>query len=331
MPASRAKLCRPSLVRVHVSNLQRPAHRVEFTAQGARIVSGDQSAPRPSKLSAWLRLVRADKPIGILLLLWPTLWALWLAAGGLPPLATLAIFVAGVVLTRSGGCVINDYADRWLDPNVQRTQQRPLATGEISGTEGLIGFALIMLIAFGLVLLTNQLTIYLSLGALALAVFYPYSKRLIWFPQVILGAAFSMAIPMAFAAVSGEVPQLAWLLFCANILWTTAYDTLYAMVDRDDDLEMGARSTAILFGDLDRVAVGILQGSFLLAMLLLGRRAELGTVYFASLVLAALLIAYQLWLARNQEREPCFQAFLHNNWVGLIVFAGIATSYWVGR
>ncbi len=310
-----------------MSKQQRPPHRVELTAQGARVVSGNASPERPRKLNAWWRLVRADKPIGTLLLLWPTLWALWLAAEGFPPWATLLIFVAGVVLTRSGGCVINDYADRWLDPQVARTNQRPLATGEISGTEALIGFAVIMLIAFGLVLLTNRLTVYFSLAALALAVFYPYSKRLIFFPQVVLGAAFSMAIPMAFAAVRGEVPQLGWLLFCANLLWTTAYDTLYAMVDRDDDLKMGARSTAILFGDLDRVAIGVLNGTFLLALFLLGQRAELGTVYYAALVLAALLLIYQLWLARAQQREPCFEAFLNNNWVGLVVFVGIATSY----
>ncbi len=289
-------------------------------------MSGQQPAFKPSKFNAWWRLVRADKPIGILLLLWPTLWALWLAADGLPPWGTLAIFVAGVVLTRSAGCVINDYADRWLDHKVARTSKRPLATGELSGTQALLGFALMMLIAFGLVMLTNKLTMYLSLGALALAIFYPYSKRILWFPQVVLGAAFSMAIPMAFAAVQGEVPQLAWLLFSANILWTTAYDTLYAMVDRDDDIKAGARSTAILFGDLDRIAIGILQGTFLLAMLLVGQRAELSTIYNAALMLALALIAYQLWLARKQEREPCFEAFLNNNWVGFVLFAGIAGS-----
>lgn len=295
------------------------------------MVSGQQPAFKPSKVNAWWRLVRADKPIGILLLLWPTLWALWLAADGFPPWGTLAIFVAGVVLTRSAGCVINDYADRWLDHKVARTSQRPLATGELSGTEALLGFALMMLIAFGLVLLTNELTIYLSLGALALAVFYPYSKRILWFPQVVLGAAFSMAIPMAFAAVQGEIPQLAWLLFSANILWTTAYDTLYAMVDRDDDIKAGARSTAILFGDLDRIAIGVMQGTFLLAMFLVGQRAELGVAYGGALVLATLLIAYQQWLARHQEREPCFEAFLNNNWVGFILFAGIAGSSLFGE
>lgn len=305
----------------------RPPPRIELTPQGARVVVGQRKAsepPRPSRWQAWWRLVRADKPIGILLLLWPTLWALWLAAEGFPPPGLLAIFIAGVVLTRSAGCVINDYADRWLDPQVQRTRERPLATGEISGSEALIGFALLMLVAFGLVLLTNRLTVWLSVGALLLAVLYPYCKRVMGFPQVVLGAAFSMAIPMAFAAVTGEIPQLAWLLFSANLLWTTAYDTLYGMVDREDDLKAGARSTAILLGDLDRLGVALLHGSFLLALLLLGQRAELGWPWYAGLAVAFGLIAWQLWLAREQDPQACFRAFGLNNRVGAAIFVGLA-------
>ncbi|HWS25249.1 MAG TPA: 4-hydroxybenzoate octaprenyltransferase, partial [Xanthomonadales bacterium] len=267
------------------------------------------------------------RPIGILLLLWPTLWALWLAADGLPPLHTLAIFVAGVVLTRSAGCVINDYADRWLDPHVDRTRERPLASGEIDSTDALILFAVLMLCALGLVLLTNALTIYLALGAAVLAVSYPYMKRHVWYPQVVLGAAFSMSIPMAYTAVRGEVDAITVLLFCANLLWTTAYDTLYAMVDRDDDIKAGARSTAILLGDLDLIAVGILNASALLTLWLVGRREELAWPFLAGLGVAALLLAWQLWHARERERDECFSAFLNNNWVGMAVFVGIAASY----
>ena len=199
---------------------------------------------RESRWPAYARLLRLDRPIGILLLLWPTLWALWLAAGGLPPIGILAIFVAGVVLTRSAGCVINDYADRWLDPDVERTRDRPLASGEVSGREALIIFVVLMLTALGLVFLTNRLTIWLAVVAAVLAVSYPYMKRHIWFPQVVLGAAFSMSIPMAYTALEVEIGPITILLFCANLLWTTAYDTLYAMVDREDDIKAGARSTA---------------------------------------------------------------------------------------
>ncbi len=306
----------------------RSAPRIEMTAKGARVLVGERGPePKSSRWGAWWRLIRADKPIGILLLLWPTLWALWLAAEGFPPPSILAIFVAGVVLTRSAGCVINDYADRWLDPQVARTKGRPLATGELTGTEALLGFALMMLLAFGLVLLTNELTIWLSGGALLLAVLYPYSKRVLWFPQVVLGAAFSMAIPMAFAAVTGEVPQLAWLLFAANLLWTTAYDTLYAMVDRDDDLKAGARSTAILLGDLDRLGVGILHSSFLFALFLLGQRAELEWPWLIALGVVLLLIGWQLWLARDQHPDACFRAFMLNNYVGAALFLGLAGHY----
>ena len=306
----------------------RPHYRLVETKAGRRLVTTDE---RSSRLGAYARLMRLDRPIGILLLLWPTLWALWLAADGVPPLHTLAIFVAGVVLTRSAGCVINDYADRWLDPNVERTRERPLASGEVNGIDALILFAVLMLCALGLVLLTNALTIYLALGAAVLAVSYPYMKRHVWYPQVVLGAAFSMSIPMAYTAVRGEIDAITVLLFCANLLWTTAYDTLYAMVDRDDDIKAGARSTAILLGDLDLIAVGILNASALLTLWLVGRREELAWPFLVGLGVAALLLAWQLWHARDRERDECFSAFRNNNWVGMAVFVGIAASYQLAR
>jgi 4-hydroxybenzoate polyprenyltransferase len=278
-------------------------------------------------LRRYWKLVRGDRPIGWMLLLWPTWWALWLAAEGLPPLGILFIFTAGVWLMRSAGCIINDYADRWLDPHVERTRDRPLATGEVAPREALILFAVLALVAFGLVLLTNRLTVYLSFVGIALAASYPYLKRHTWFPQVYLGVAFGWAIPMAFAAVTGEVPPLAWLAFLANVLWATGYDTWYAMVDRDDDIRMGARSTAILFGDLDLVAQGVLFGSFLVTLVMLGQRAALGWPYLVGVGVAAVLVGWHFWLARSRSREGCFRAFLSNHWVGMAVFAGIAGSY----
>src|SRR5688572_16234181 len=233
--------------------------------------------------NVWWRLIRGDRPIGTLLLLWPTWWALWLAAGGLPPWSTLAIFTAGVWLTRSAGCVINDYADQWIDPFVERTKDRPLVTGEAKPAEALLLFAAMMLAAFGLVLLTNKLTILLSIAGVFLAASYPFLKRYTYLPQVYLGLAFGWGIPMAFAAVQDKVPTLAWLLFLANLLWTTGYDTWYAMVDREDDKRMGAKSTAILFGDADLVALGVLYVGFLVAMALVGRQAGLGLNYTVAL------------------------------------------------
>ncbi|MES5813680.1 4-hydroxybenzoate octaprenyltransferase [Pseudoxanthomonas sp. Soil82] len=279
------------------------------------------------RLSQYWKLVRGDRPIGVLLLLWPTWWALWLAAGGVPPLWTLFVFTAGVWLTRSAGCVINDYADRWLDPQVERTKARPLATGAVSGREALAVFAVLMLAAFALVLTLNRLTVWLSFAGLFLASTYPYLKRHTYLPQVYLGMAFGWGIPMAFAAVQGTVPALAWLLYCANILWATAYDTWYAMVDREDDLRAGSKSTAILFGDLDLVAQGILYALTLLALVLVGHQAQLGTAYWAALGVAAVLVVWEFWIARHRERGPCFRAFLHNNWIGAAVFAGIAVQY----
>jgi 4-hydroxybenzoate polyprenyltransferase len=279
------------------------------------------------RLGQYWKLLRGDRPIGVLLLLWPTWWALWIAAAGVPSLWTLFVFTAGVWLTRSAGCVINDYADRWLDPQVERTRGRPLATGAVSGREALAMFAVLMLAAFALVLTLNRLTMYLSVVGLFLAATYPYLKRYTYLPQVYLGLAFGWGIPMAFAAVQGSVPPVAWVLYCANILWATAYDTWYAMVDRDDDIRAGSKSTAILFGDLDLIAQGLLYALFLAALWLVGRQAQLGLWYWGALATAALLVAYEFRIARHREREACFRAFLHNNWVGAALFAGIAIHH----
>jgi 4-hydroxybenzoate polyprenyltransferase len=299
-----------------------------------------RSLPAPPRLLsflsplAWDRLreyavlTRQDRPVGWLLLLWPTYWGLWLAAKGFPPWGSLVIFTLGVLVMRSAGCAINDWADRWLDPQVARTRERPVAAGRVSPREALAVFGVLIAVALGLVLLTNAKTIALAGVAALLAVVYPFLKRHTYVPQVWLGAAFGMSIPMAWSAVTDAWPApLAWLAFAANILWATAYDTYYAMVDRDDDLRAGAKSTAILFGDLDLVAVCIIQGSFLLAMALLGGRAELGTAYHAGLALALAISAWQLWRARRRDREGCFAAFRASHLVGLALFAGIAADY----
>jgi 4-hydroxybenzoate polyprenyltransferase len=281
-----------------------------------------------ARLALYWALVRGDRPIGWLLLLWPTWWGLWLAADGVPPLWPLVVFSLGVWLTRSAGCVINDYADRWLDPQVERTRGRPLATGAVGGREALALFAVLMLAAFALVLTLNRLTVWLSLVGVVLAASYPYLKRYTYLPQVYLGLAFGWGIPMAFAALRGEVPPLAWLPYLANILWATAYDTWYAMVDRDDDIAAGAKSTAILFGELDLAAQAVLYALFLGALALVGRNADLGPYFWAALGVVALLVAYQFVLARHRDRDRCFRAFLHNQWVGATVFAGIALALW---
>jgi len=280
------------------------------------------------RLAQYWALVRGDRPIGWLLLLWPTWWGLWLAADGRPPWWPLVVFSLGVWLTRSAGCVINDYADRWLDPQVERTKQRPFATGAVSGREGLALFAGLMLVAFALVLTLNRLAVLLSFVGVVLAASYPYLKRYTYLPQVYLGMAFGWGIPMAFAALQGTVPKLAWLLYAANILWSTAYDTWYAMVDRDDDIRMGAKSTAILFGELDLVALGVLYALFFLALALVGRQAQLGMYYWVGLGVAAVLVAYEFVLARDRSRDHCFRAFLHNHWVGAAVFVGLAADLW---
>ena len=279
------------------------------------------------KLALYWQLIRGDRPIGWLLLLWPTWWGLWLAAEGVPSLRILFVFSAGVWLTRSAGCVINDYADRWLDPHVERTQDRPLATGAVRGREALGVFTVLMLVAFALVLTLNRLTITLSVVGVLLAASYPYLKRYTYLPQVYLGVAFGWGIPMAFAAIRGEVPAVAWLLYGATIAWATAYDTWYAMVDRDDDLRLGAKSTAILFGELDLVAQGVLYALFFAALALVGRQAQLDKYYWGGLTLALALVAYEFWIARGRQRDACFRAFVHNHWVGAAVFAGLALDY----
>ena len=279
------------------------------------------------RLPHYWKLVRGDRPVGTLLLLWPTWWALWLAAEGLPPLGTLFIFSAGVWLTRSAGCVINDYADRWLDPHVERTRGRPLATGAVRGREALAVFAVLMLVAFALVLTMNRLTVLMSVVGVLLAASYPYLKRYTYLPQVYLGMAFGWGIPMGFAALTGTVPPVAWVLYVANIFWATAYDTWYAMVDRDDDLRMGAKSTAILFGDMDLVAQGVLYACMFAALVLVGRDAGFGLYYWIGVGIAMCLVAYEFVIARSRAREACFRAFLHNHWVGMAVFAGIAMDY----
>lgn len=288
-------------------------------------------APSPpawrQRLALYWKLTRNDRPIGWLLLLWPTWWGLWLAAEGVPPLWTWFVFTAGVWLTRSAGCVINDYADRWLDPHVERTRGRPLATGAVRGREALALFAVLMLAAFALVLTLNRLTVLMSFVGVLLAASYPYLKRYTYLPQVYLGMAFGWGIPMGFAAVTGEVPALAWLLYVANILWSTAYDTWYAMVDREDDLKVGSRSTAILFGEMDLVAQGVLYALFFAALALVGQRAGLGGYYWAGLGVALALVAWEFAITRRRDRDACFRAFLHNHWVGLAVFAGIAADY----
>ncbi|QIB65573.1 4-hydroxybenzoate octaprenyltransferase [Kineobactrum salinum] len=279
------------------------------------------------KTVALLQLVRFDKPIGTLLLLWPTLWALWIAADGVPDWPLLLIFVAGTFLMRSAGCIVNDLADRHLDGSVLRTRERPLVTGRASVREARVLFVVLCLLSFGLVLLTNTLTILLSVIGLLLAASYPFMKRYTYWPQLVLGAAFSWAIPMAFAAQLGELPAALWLLYCANLLWTMVFDTQYAMVDREDDIKIGIKSTAILFGEADRAILAVLQLLCLLALALAGLRFELGLYYFLSLVVVALLFGYHQYLTRNREREACFRAFRHNNWVGLVIFLGIALHY----
>ncbi|ALQ65523.1 4-hydroxybenzoate octaprenyltransferase [Aeromonas hydrophila] len=276
---------------------------------------------------AYVQLARIDKPIGTLLLLWPTLWALWLAADGLPDLWTLLVFVVGVFLMRSAGCVINDYADRNFDGHVKRTAGRPLPMGKVKPREVLALFAVLALISFALVLTMNPLTIGLSFAALLLAVCYPFMKRYIPIPQLVLGMAFSWSIPMAYAAQANALPAVAWLVFLANLLWTIAYDTQYAMVDRDDDLKLGLKSSAILFGRHDKRIIGALQLLTLLILLLVGQLSELGSSYYWSLLAAAALFVYQQRLIRERQREACFQAFLNNNYVGALIFAGVVINY----
>ncbi|RMG32433.1 MAG: 4-hydroxybenzoate octaprenyltransferase [Gammaproteobacteria bacterium] len=279
------------------------------------------------RLRAYARLVRADRPIGIFLLLWPGLWALWIAGAGQPPWWVVAVFVAGTVLMRSAGCAINDYADRDFDGKVERTAQRPLATGLIQPREALMVFAVLSLLAFGLVLLLNRLTIMMSVVAVALATVYPFMKRYTHLPQLVLGMAFGWAVPMAFTALQEQVPPLAWELFLATVVWALIYDTMYAMVDRPDDLKAGIKSSAILFGRHDRLIVGVLQLLMLVLLWDVGRRAGLGWGWWTGLGIGAGLFGWQQYLIRARDRRDCFRAFLNNNWFGLVLFLGLFTDY----
>lgn len=277
-----------------------------------------------ARLADYARLLRVDRPIGSLLLLWPTYWALWLAADGFPSVGNFIVFTLGVFMMRAAGCAINDFADRKVDRHVKRTKDRPLTSGRIEAWEAVALFAGLCVTALLMVVLfTNTLTLYLSFGGAVLAFIYPFMKRYTHLPQLFLGAAFSWAIPMAWAAEAGEVTKLAWLLFTANVLWTVAYDTLYAMVDRDDDIRIGIKSTAILFGDADRAVIAILQAMVVLILILVGQQAELGVFYYLGLVAMACLFVFQQHLARFRERDGCFKAFLNNNWAGFAVFTGL--------
>ncbi len=291
----------------------------------------DRSLLHPTGLARvpdFLHLMRLDRPIGTWLLMWPTLWALWVAAEGIPGRNVLLIFIAGVYLMRAAGCVVNDYADRHFDGHVKRTKNRPLATGRISEGEARVLFLVLVVAAFVLVLFTNLFTVMLSLVGVVLAFIYPFMKRYTHLPQLFLGAAFSWAIPMAFGAVLGHVPVEAWLLFCANVAWTVAYDTEYAMVDRDDDLRIGIKSTAVLFGRADRLMIGLLQGATLALLAWAGLRLGLGAFFWLGLAVMGATFVHQQTLIRTRDRDRCFQAFLNNHWSGLLVFAGIALSLW---
>jgi 4-hydroxybenzoate polyprenyltransferase len=279
------------------------------------------------RLQQYAYLMRVDKPIGIMLLLWPTLWALWLASDGYPDGMIFAIFVTGVFLMRSAGCVLNDLADRKFDTHVQRTRQRPLASGKVRVLEGLILAAILISASFILVLFCNRLTIALSFVGALLAAGYPLLKRVTHLPQFGLGMAFTWGVPMAFAAETESVTVSAWFLFMTGMIWPVIYDTMYAMVDRDDDLKIGVKSTAILFNAMDKLIIGLLQALFIILLVIVGMMFQLHLVYYASLCFATCLFAYQQWLIRDRIPQKCFAAFLNNNWVGLIIFAGIFLSY----
>ena len=279
------------------------------------------------RLSKYASLIRLDRPIGILLLLWPSLWALWIASEGKPPWEIVIIFVLGVALMRSAGCAINDYADRDIDGEVERTNQRPLATGEVSPNEAIMVFVVLSLIAFILVLFLNITTIYMSVVAVTLAAIYPFMKRYTHLPQLVLGMAFAWAVPMAFMAVTKAVPHEAWLLYIATVLWALIYDTQYAMVDRDDDIRIGVKSTAILFGENDRLMIGFFQLFMLGLLLLVGSQVGLGNYYYIGVAVASLFALYQQKLIWDRDREGCFQAFLNNNWFGASIFMGLVLDY----
>jgi 4-hydroxybenzoate polyprenyltransferase len=278
------------------------------------------------RLDAYERLVRLDKPIGTLLLLWPTLWAVWLAADGHPPAGIVLVFVIGTLLMRSAGCAVNDYADRDFDPHVARTRSRPLAAREIRPWEALAVAALLALLAFGLVLFLNRLALLLSFAGLAIAATYPFAKRVFAFPQAYLGIAFGFGIPMAYAAIQDRLPAECWLLLAANVFYAFAYDTEYAMVDRDDDAKIGIRTSALTLGHWDVAGVMASYALMLALLAALGAARDLAWPYYAGLAAAGLMMLYHWRLIRDRSREGCFKAFRHNNWVGGAIFAGIAAS-----
>lgn len=275
----------------------------------------------------YLRLMRLDKPVGIWLLMWPTLWALWLAGEGHPDGGIFIVFMLGVVVMRSAGCVINDVADRHIDPHVLRTRDRPVASGAVTAGEAITLFLVLALVAVGLAAMLNRPAQLLAVVGALLTVVYPFIKRFLSIPQFVLGAAFGWAVPMAFAAQTGSTPQLAWLVFGAALIWATIYDTFYSMADRPEDLKIGIKSTAILFGDADRFIVGGLQGTMLLALILIGNMAELSAWYFTSVAVAAGVMVYHQWLVRGREPEACFEAFIKNHYIGMAIFIGIALHF----
>ena len=280
-----------------------------------------------SQIRNYGKLMRVDRPIGIWLLMWPTLWALWLAGEGSPDQGLFLVFMVGVFVMRSAGCVLNDFVDRKIDPYVERTRTRPLATGAVAPYEALTLFVALSLIAIGLASMLNKPTQILAVVAGGLTVAYPFIKRYVSIPQFVLGAAFGWACPMAFAAQTGGTPELAWLVFGTALIWAVIYDTFYAMVDREDDKKLGVKSTAILFGEVDLFVVAGLQGLLVLALLLIGYRAGLNIWYYASVAIAAGLMAYHLWLARDRKPEGCFEAFLNNHYIGMVIFIGIVLHY----
>ena len=289
-----------------------------------------QSGSTRERIINFALLCRLDKPIGTYLLLWPTLWALWLASKGNPDINILLIFIGGVILMRSAGCVINDYADRKIDGKVNRTQNRPIATGKIFPRQALTLFTILCLAAFGLVLMLNWLAISLSLVAIVLAAIYPFMKRYTYMPQAFLGLAFGWSVPMAYAAQSNSLPEVAWLLLTATVLWATAYDTIYAMIDREDDLQLGVKSTAILFGEADILIIGVIQATFVLTLFIVGNKLELSWIYYLSILVAVGLMGYQHKLIKDREPDQCLKAFLNNHWVGATIFAGIYLHYLLG-
>ena len=279
------------------------------------------------KFKQYLLLIRLNRPIGIFLLLWPTLWGLWIASEGFPNTKILVVFLFGIFLMRSAGCILNDIIDKDFDKFVARTQNRPLASDKLSSIEAFIVAISLIFIAFLLVLTTNTLTVQLSFVAIILAGTYPFLKRHTYLPQFFLGLTFGWSIPMAFAATTNSIPKIAWLLLIANILWAVVYDTIYAMIDREDDLKIGIKSTAILFDDADIFIIGLIQSLVLIALIVIGQQASLNTIYYFSLIIGGCLFLYQLYLIRNRDPKKCMQAFLNNNWFGFVIFIGLFINY----